>query len=542
MSVDLSPAPRTISLKPQRRSSSPNPSKRRSSRPTFPRGPSISFNASPHSYLIELEYPEERKRSFANSARTKITLTEQFADVMTSSTSDHVGRPGKKPKLNDNNKNADLDHNNPSPIGDAAGDTLSGDPHTYPTSNERTNWWDDDDEEVTACDSLKSSSDDKKVEDQVECPSIDVPRGRPTSTPSLVVTSISRRSRSADSPPLSPETPQHGLLEEASTSVENPFASPADDFVDDEGFKTPQPPQAYFDMTEASSNSSNDDSAWSSRRSRKRSKSLTPPTSPPTFKPYDLIYSSPDETENFDVQIDLRDYSTIQLGAEEEELLLMEVEFPSIYSPDDSPANGNFFKFGSAETIEPLGLGLIAHGRPANASPYSSHPNFGNVADVSTIQHSSVQLPVAGMGGDRSADDANVADINIVLEEDVFEEVLEEVDEGNDLLRAQWELVRRGLYFHSHIDRFHARMNGYGGNPPDRNAPRPYSPLGFYPPLPASGLPAYLHLKELEEEAKEEVESPKATSETRSATAVSPSWSDLDGDENDDYFKELPLF
>lgn len=88
-------------------------------------------------------------------------------------------------------------------------------------------------------------------------------------------------------------------------------------------------------MTQADSDSSNENSAWSSRRGRKRSKSLTPPTSPPKLKPYDLIYSSPDETEKFDVHIEFSGYSTIQLGAEEEELLLMEVEFPSIYSVSD---------------------------------------------------------------------------------------------------------------------------------------------------------------------------------------------------------------
>ncbi|KAG8896728.1 hypothetical protein FRC00_005386 [Tulasnella sp. 408] len=295
-------------------------------------------------------------------------------------------------------------------------------------------------------------------------------------------------------------------------------------------------------MTEADSDSSNENSAWSSRRGRKRSKSLTPPTSPPTVKPYDLIYSSPDESEKVDVQIELSGYSTIQMGAEEQELLLMEVEFPSIYSPVNSSENGSFFEFGPTETRESQGLGLITHGRSASAPPYASYPPFGNSPDASTIQNSSVHQPVAGPDGHGSVDDVNVADITIVLQEDVFEEALEGVDESNDLLRAQWELVRRGLYLHDHIDRFHDRMNGYGGNPPDRRAPRPYSPLGFYPPLSASGLPAYIRLKELEEEAKEEVESPKGTSETLSATAVSPSWSDLDGEEDDEYFKELPLF
>lgn len=492
---------------------------------------------------MDLEYPEERKRSFDKSVRTKIAFTEHIATVMTSPSSDDVDRPGKKLKLHDSNNDADPDHNNPSQIGYAADGSPSGNLYIYPTSDERTNWWDDECEEATTCNSLNNSggfTEDKVMEDQVESAPSDVPRGRPTSTSSPLVTSISRRSRSADSPPVSPQTLQHPLLNETSALAENPFADPADsgdDFADDEGFK------AYFDMTEAGGNYSKDNAALSFYRGRKRSKSLTPPTSPPKAKPYDLIYSSIDETEKVDIQHEFSGYPSVQMDSEGQELQSMDVEFPSIYSSTTSSENGsNFFEFGAAETREPLGLGLTTHDVPTNPSSYDSHPNSGNPANASNIQHPLVHQPVAGPGGHGSVDDANFTAISSVPHTDEFQEVTGEVGEDNYLWKAEWELYRRGLYIVDHIGRFHFRMSQGGSNPPDRNTPRRYSPLGFYPQLSASGLPAYLRLKELEEEGKPELDSPKSASDTRSMTAASPSWSDLDEDEDNDYFKELPLF
>lgn len=94
--------------------------------------------------------------------------------------------------------------------------------------------------------------------------------------------------------------------------------------------------------------------------------------------------------------------------------------------------------------------------------------------------------------------------------------------------------MSRNLSVRDHIDRFFKRI---GPQPVqerrDRNAPRPYSKLGFYPPLSAVDLPLYLEqTAEQEEEAED----------SRLATSGSSSWSDLDGDEDEDYFNELPTF
>lgn len=79
------------------------------------------------------------------------------------------------------------------------------------------------------------------MEDQLQSTLIDPPRGRTMSPSPLVAVSISKRSRSADSPP--PETPRYKLWNEGEEEEEDDRSSACSvdsastDLVDDEGFK-----------------------------------------------------------------------------------------------------------------------------------------------------------------------------------------------------------------------------------------------------------------------------------------------------------------
>ncbi|KAG8943528.1 hypothetical protein FRC04_002816, partial [Tulasnella sp. 424] len=327
-----------------------------------------------YSYLADLEYPEERKRSFDKSVRNQITFTESPTTAVGSSWTDVGDRPGKKSKLGDyydNNKNVDY----PSQIGYAVPVKPFGRSYAYPTSDERTNWWDGDEAEADKDDSSDDTGDStwgKVVEDQVRSTLIDPPRGRTMSPSPLGAALVSRRSHSADSPP--PDTPRYKLWNEREEEEEEEEMSSAcsvdsasTDLTDEEGFK------AYFDMVEAGNSSSKD------RHSRRRSKSLTPPTSPPKTNACELFDHSIGEIEPGHTQAESSDYSMApaELKEQAREGDLIDVEFPSIYSPGTLSENSGLPDFGAAGTPAPLGLELYGAARPPNPSPYDAFPNFG---------------------------------------------------------------------------------------------------------------------------------------------------------------------
>lgn len=527
MSVNLSSSAPTLTLSSRRQ---PSSLKRSLSQSPYPRAYSNSSTPNLYSYLADLEYPEERKRSFDKSVRNKITFTEHPSAAVGSSWADVGDRPGKKPKLGDyydNNKDADY----PSQVGYAVPGKPFGRSYVYPTSEERTNWWDDDEAEADKVDSYDDTGDstwDEVVEDQLQSTLIDPPRGRTMSPSPLVAVSISKRSRSADSPP--PETPRYKLWNEGEEEEEDDRSSACSvdsastDLVDDEGFK------AYFDMIEAGNSSSKE------RHNRRRSKSLTPPSSPPKTNACELFNQSIGESEQGNTQAESSDYSMAPEELDEQEEGSMDVEFPSIYSPGALSENNGFPEFGVAETPAPLGLELYGASRPPNPSPYGAFPNFAYPPQVPQFFPSFVYpvIPIQAVGrSDDENGNGEVPDITSILRPEVFQEAPEGM-EDDDLWKADYELMSRNLSVRDHIDRFFKRI---GPQPVqerrDRNAPRPYSKLGFYPPLSAVDLPLYLEqTAEQEEEAED----------SRLATSGSSSWSDLDGDEDEDYFNELPTF
>ncbi|KAG8962847.1 hypothetical protein FRC05_005095 [Tulasnella sp. 425] len=524
MSVNLSSSAPTLTLASRRQ---PSSLQRSISQSPYPRAYSNSPTSNLYSYLADLEYPEERKRSFDKSVRNQITFTESPTSAMGSSWTVVGDRPGKKPKLGDyydNNRDADY----PSQIGYAVPAKPFGRSYAYPTSEERTNWWDDDEAEADKDDSSDDTGDstwDELVEDQVQSTLIDPPRGRTMSLSPLGAVSVSKRSHSADSPP--PETPRYKLWNESEEEVDEMSSacsvdSASIDLADEEGFK------AYFDMVEAGNSSSKD------RHYRRRSKSLTPPTSPPKTNACELFDHSVGEIEQGHTQAESSDYSMAPAELEEQEGDLMDVEFPSIYSPGTLSGNNGFPDFGAAGTPAPLGLELYGAARPPNPSPYDAFPNFGYPPQVPQFLPSFVYpcIPIQVGEGDDENGDGEVPDITSILNPEAFQEAPEGM-EDDDLWKADYELMRRNLRACDHVYRFFKRI---GSQPAqerrDRDAPRPYSKLGFYPSLSATDLPRYLEQED--EEAEAEV--------GRSNTSGSSSWGDLDGDEDDDYFKELPTF